>query len=151
MGGVGMSVQEQINKYIAEQPQPKSADMQAFHRLLAEISPDCRLWFLDGRDGEGKVVSNPNIGYGLHTIEYADGKTREFYRVGLSANKAGLSVYIMNTPDKHYLSQAYGEKLGKAKITGYCISFKSLSDINADTLHEIVANSMDKGSEHEFR
>jgi hypothetical protein len=140
-----MSVQEQINKYIADQPQPKSGDMQYFHRLLAEISPVCRLWFLDGRDSDGKTVSNPNIGYGLHTIEYADGKTREFYKVGLSANKAGLSVYVMNTPDKDYLSKTYGEKLGKAKITGYCINFKSLSGIDVDVLQEIVANSMNKG------
>jgi hypothetical protein len=146
-----MSVQEQINKYISDQPRPKSKDMQDFHRLLAKISPDCRLWFLDGKDSEGKVVSNPNIGYGLHTIDYADGKTREFYRVGLSANKVGLSVYIMNTPDKHYLSKTYGERLGKAKITGYCINCKSLSDLNIDILQKIITHSMDKGSEREFR
>jgi hypothetical protein len=110
-----VSVQEQIDNYIAAQSPPKSRDMQGFHQILAGIAPDCRLWFLDGRDDTGKIVSNPNIGYGLHTIEYADGKSREFYRVGLSANKSGLSVYIMNTPDKGYLSQTYGDRLGRLK------------------------------------
>jgi hypothetical protein len=42
-----------------------------------------------------------------------------------------------------YLSDTYGQKLGKAKVTGYCIKFKSTRDIAIDTLEEIIANSID--------
>ena len=133
-----MNVQEQIKKYINSQPEPKRSDMQELHRILLEVMPACKLWFLDGKDNDNKTVSNPNIGYGLYTIKYADGKTREFYQIGMSANTTGISVYILGIKDKKYLAQAYGEKLGKASVTGYCIKFKALKDIKIDILKEAV-------------
>jgi hypothetical protein len=133
-----MSVQEQIKKYIASQPEPKREDMQALHRTIIQVKPACKLWFLDGKNSENKTVSNPNIGYGLYTIKYADGTTREFYQLGLSANTTGISVYIMGIDDKTYLAKTYGKKLGKANVTGYCIKFKALKDINMETLEAAV-------------
>jgi len=129
-----MNIQEQIKKYIASQPEPKRSDMQALHRLILQILPACKLWFLDGKNSENKTVSNPNVGYGFHTIKYADGKTREFYQIGMSANKTGISVYILGIKDKTYLAHTYGKKLGKATVSGYCIRFKTLAGINVDVL-----------------
>src|ERR1700759_3080626 len=115
------SVQEQVKAYIASQPEPKRSEMQALQRLALQASPACKLWFDDGKNSDGKIVSNPNIGYGSYTIRYADGTTREFYQIGLSANKTGISVYILGIKDKTYLAQTYGKELGKASVTGYCI------------------------------
>jgi hypothetical protein len=129
-----MNVQEQIQEYITSQPEAKRSDLQELHHAILQAMPGCQLWFLDGRDSEGKVVSNPNVGYGLHTMKYADGSTRAFYQIGMSANKTGISVYILGIKDKTYLAQTYGKDLGKASVTGYCIKFKSLKDINADVL-----------------
>ena len=56
----------------------------------------------------------------------------------MSANKTGISVYILGIKDKKYLAQAYGEKLGKASVTGYCIKFKTLRDINTDILEAAI-------------
>src|ERR1700743_3062342 len=98
-----MTVKAQIKAYIAVQPEPKRSDMQMLHGTILRAMPGCKLWFLDGRNSEGKIVSNPNIGYGLQTIKYANGKTREFYQIGLSANTAGISVYILGIEDKKYL------------------------------------------------
>ena len=133
-----MKVQEQIQKYIASQPEPKRSDMQALHDVILGAMPACKLWFLDGKNSEDKTVSNPNIGYGLQTIKYADGTTREFYQIGLSANKTGISVYILGIEDKKYLAQTYGKELGKASVTGYCIRFKTLKDINVETLEAAI-------------
>ena len=133
-----MNVQEQIKEYITSQPEPKRGDMEALHLLTLQVLPGCKLWFLDGKDSENKTVSNPNIGYGSHTIKYADGTTREFYQIGISANKTGISVYILGIKDKKYLAQAYGKKLGKASVTGYCIRFKTLKDINIDILQAAI-------------
>jgi len=133
-----MNVEEQIDEYIASQQEPKRGELQELHRAILKEKPKCKLWFLDGKDEEGKVVANPNIGYGSYTMKYADGSNREFYRVGLSANKTGISVYIMGTQDKRYLAETYGKDLGKASITGYCIRFKSLKDINIDVLKAAV-------------
>jgi hypothetical protein len=133
-----MNVQEQIKNYITSQPEPKRSEMQELHQRTLQVLPKCKLWFEDGKNSEGKIVSNPNIGYGSYTIKYADGKTREFFQIGLSANTTGISVYIMGIRDKTYLAETYGKKLGKASVTGYCIKFKTLKDINIDILEAAI-------------
>ena len=138
-----MKIQEQIKNYITSQSEPKCSDMQALHRIILQIMPACKLWFLDGKNSENKTVSNPNIGYGSHTIKYADGTTREFYQIGLSANTTGISVYIMGINDKTYLVKTYGKKLGKASVTGYCIKFKTIKDINIDILQAAVRDGVE--------
>ena len=133
-----MNVQEQIKQYIESQPEPKRSEIQALHDSILQISPGCKLWFLDGKDDKGKIVSNPNIGFGNYTMRLAAGKTREFYQVGLTANATGISVYIMGIEDKKYLSETFGKDLGKASVTGYCIRFKTLKDINTDVLKAAI-------------
>ena len=85
-----------------------------------------------------KLFLTPNIGYGSYNIQYADGTTREFYQIGLSANTTGISVYIMGIKDKNYLANTYGKNLGKASVTGYCIKFKTIKDINIDILQAAI-------------
>ena len=133
-----MNVQEQIKEHIASQPEPKRSDMQALHQRILQVLPGCKLWFDGGKNSEGKTVSNPTIGYGFYTIKYADGKTKDFFQIGLSANKTGISVYILGIKDKAYLAQTFGKKLGKASVTGYCIKFKTLKDINLDILEAAI-------------
>ncbi len=129
-----MTIDQQIKEYIAGQSEPKRADMEMLHQMILKLTPGKKLWFLDGKNDEGKVVSNPNIGYGEQTIKYADGSTRPFYQIGLSANTSGISLYIIGIDDKTYLAKTYGKELGKASVTGYCIKFTKLADINVDVL-----------------
>jgi len=141
-----MDVHEQISQYIADQPEKKRGDMQILDEVIRELMPDCRLWFLDGKDESGKVVSNPNVGYGLRTINYADGRTKEFYQIGISANTSGISVYILGLDDKKYLSEKFGKEIGKATITGYCIRFKTLADVNLRVLQTVIQHGVEKTS-----
>ena len=133
-----MSVQGQIKKYIGSLPEPKRSDIELLHKHILQLLPKCKLWFLDGKDDNGKIVSNPNIGYGLQTIKYADGKTKAFYQIGISTNSTGISVYIMGMEDKKYLPETYGKIIGKASVTGYCIKFKRPKDIDFDILASAI-------------
>jgi hypothetical protein len=133
-----MHTRKQIEDHIGTQPEPKRAEMQELHRLILSQMPKCKLWFLDGRDDAGKIVCNPNIGYGLQIITYADGRTKDFYQIGMSANTTGISIYVLGLEDKKYLANTYGNRLGKASVTGYCIKFKKLKDINVDVLVEAI-------------
>jgi len=133
-----MNIEEQIKAYINSQPEAKRAEMQTLHQRILQMLPNSKLWFLDGKDDKGKIVTNPNIGYGLQTIKYADGTTKEFYQIGISANTTGISVYIMGLDDKKYLAQTFGKTIGKASVTGYCIRFKTLKGINIDVLEEAI-------------
>src|SRR4029079_11802093 len=142
-----MNVKEQIKKYITSQPEPKRSEMQALHQRTLQVLPACKLWFNDGKNSDGKIIANPNIGYGSYTIKYADGTTREFYQIGLSANKTGISVYILGLKDKKYLAQTYGKELGKESVTGYCIRCKTLKDINIDTLEASIRYGLEAQNE----
>ncbi|MBK7468193.1 MAG: DUF1801 domain-containing protein [Saprospiraceae bacterium] len=139
-----MKIEDQIISYIESQSEIKKADMFTLHKLIMDIMPNCKLWFLDGKNEDNKIVSNPNIGYGNYTIKYADGKTKQFYQVGISANTTGISVYLFGIDDKTYLAQTFGKKLGKANVTGYCIKFKTLKDINSDILEEAIRFVVDQ-------
>ncbi len=133
-----MTIQEQISAYINTQPEQKCGEMQTLHTLILEALPGSKLWFEDGKDADGKVVTNPTIGYGTYTIKYANGSTKEFFQIGMSANTTGISIYIMGLKDKTYLAQTYGKDLGKASVTGYCIKFKSVKDINTAILLDAI-------------
>ncbi len=121
-----MDVTAQIKNHIDSQPEQKRRDLQDLHDLTIKLSPAVKLWFYDGKNEENKIVTNPTIGYGEHTIKHANGQTKESFRIGISANTTGISTYILGIKDKAYLSQTYGDKLGKA------------SDINVDTLQVAI-------------
>ena len=137
-----MNTLDEVETFLANQPEPKQSELRAIHaRILAE-HPGCRVWFADGVDEHGKVVANPSIGYGAYVITYANGSEREFYRVGLSANSTGISVYVMGLEDKTFLARTFGPTLGKATVTGYCIKFRRLEAIDADVLHAAIHHGL---------
>jgi hypothetical protein len=142
-----MNVEEQIEAYISSQSEPKRSELQALHLLMLQVLPEGKLWFLDGKNSAGKIVSNPNIGYGIQTMHYADGTTKAFYQIGLSANTTGISVYIIGIEDKKHLAQTYGKELGKASISGYCIKFKTLKDINMEILEAAIRYGIEATNE----
>ncbi|MEG1239600.1 MAG: DUF1801 domain-containing protein [Flavobacterium sp.] len=133
-----MNVIKQINTYIDSQSESKRADLQLLHTMILDVMPNAKLWFLDGKDSTGKIIANPNIGYGLQVLNYVDGSSREFYQIGISANTKGISVYIIGIKDKEYLTKTFSTIIGKATITGYCIKFKTLKDINIDILKSAI-------------
>ena len=143
-----MNAQRQIEAYLASQPEPKRSDMTALHDAIRALRPDCKLWFLDGKDENGRTVSNPNIGYGTQRMEYADGTAKEFYQVGISANTAGISVYIMGLKDKKYLAKTFSKTIGKATVTGYCIKFKALKNVDFQVLMAAVSDGFGQTDKH---
>ncbi len=137
-----INIEEQIAQYISEQPEPKRSEMQSLHQVILKLMPACRIWFLDGKNEEGKIVSNPNIGYGSQIISTANGKSKDFYQIGMSANTVGISVYILGLEDKKFLVESFGKRIGKASVSGYCIKFKSLKDIDLEVLQEAISSGL---------
>jgi hypothetical protein len=133
-----MSTEEEIEHFIAGLSEPKQKEIKALHALTLRALPGCKLWFFDGKNSDGKTVANPTIGYGSHIIEYSNGKTRESFRIGLSANKTGISVYILGIKDKKHLAHMYAGTIGKASVSGYCIKFRSIQDINTGILETAI-------------
>ena len=133
-----MDINTQIKEYINSQPEPKKAEMQELHILILQLMPECKQWYFDGKNEDGKQVAHPTIGYGNYTITYKNGSTREFFRIGLLANPTGLAVHIIGLDDKKFLIDKYGKTIGKAKVGSYGITFKSIKDINLEILKEAI-------------
>lgn len=142
-----MTVQDQIKSHISSQSEPKRTEMQELHQLMVKILPKCKLWFDDGASDGNRAAINPTIGYGIQTLKYANGSTKEFFQIGLSANKTGISVYIIGIKDKSLLAKSFGKKLGKASVTGYCIKFKTLKDINKEVLEAAIKAGIENSKE----
>lgn len=73
---------------------------------------------------------------------YADKSSREFYQIGMSSNASGISIYLMTIKDKTYLQERYGASIGKAKVTGYCIRFKTIKDIHLEVLEAAIQDGI---------
>ena len=133
-----MNVKSQIKSFLESVPEPKRSELEQLHKLAVGAVPGSRLWFDEGKNAEGKQVTNPTIGYGFQVMKYANGTTRDFFRIGLAANKTGFSVYVLGLADKTYLAKTFGKKLGRASVTGYCIKFKTVKDIDLDVLESAI-------------
>lgn len=133
-----MNVEEQINQHLSSLPAEKQSDMLTLHGLFRSWKPNYKTWYLSGTDEKGKVLTNPNIGYGIYQISYKNGTFRDFYRIGIAATQQGISVYFMNPEDRKLLTSKLKSDLGKATISGYCLKFKKLEEIKLDVFHSIL-------------
>src|SRR6188768_1682495 len=133
-----MNIQEQIKALIKSQAEPKQSEMQELHNLILHLMPECKQWYFDGKNEDGKQVAHPTIGYGEYIITYKDGTVRAFFRIGLLANPTGLAVHIMGLDDKKFLIDNYGKTIGKAKVGSYGITFKSIKDVNVEILKDAI-------------
>lgn len=137
-----MKVQEQIKSHLASLSEPKRSEMNELHQFILQTLPGCKQWFDNGLDETGRTMTNPTIGYGEQTLQYANGKTRDFFQIGLSANSTGISVYILGIKDKSYLKNTYSKLMGKASITGYCIKFKTIQQIDMTILGSAIQDGV---------
>ena len=132
-------VKEQIASHLRSLPETKQLELRTLHELIVQLRPSCKLWFETGIDESGKVVANPTIGYGEQTLTYANGDSRPFFQIGICSTSTGISIYIIGLKDKNTLKDKFGTTIGKATLTGYCIKFKKLSDVNVEVLKEAIA------------
>ena len=133
-----LDVQSQIQSHFENLENAKSFELQQLHKLIVKINPTCKLWFDNGINDEGKVVTNPTIGYGLQTRHYSKGQTKEFFQIGICATTTGISIYLIGIKDKNILKETFAPSIGKATITSYCVKYKHLSDLNSETLTKLI-------------
>ena len=131
-------LERQILQFISFQEGTKQQDFLSLHELIRSILPEGKLWMEDGKNEEGKVLTNPTIGYGQQTMLLAKGKSREMFQIGISSNTSGISIYLIGIRNKLDLTDQFGHKLGKAKVSGYCIKFKQLADLDLTVLEEVL-------------
>ncbi len=133
-----LDVQSQIQSHFENLENAKSFELQQLHKFIVTINPTCKLWFDYGINDEGKVVTNPTIGYGLQTLHYAKGETKEFFQIGICATTTGISIYLIGIKDKNILKETFAPSIGKATITGYCVKYKRFSELTPESLTKLI-------------
>ena len=113
-------------QYIDSVEEPKRTELKELHNLIRSTLPEFK-----------PVMISGFMGYGPFHYK---GKTREgeWFRVGLSANKTGISIYICAGDENGYFPEQAKDRLGKANVGRSCIRFKKLADINLATVQELL-------------
>ena len=76
-----MNVQEQIKKYITRQPEPKRSDLRELHRLTLQVSPECKLWFFDGKDSKIILFPTPRLDMDFTQLNMPMEKVESFFKL----------------------------------------------------------------------
>ena len=89
--------------------------------------------------GTEPVVWGPSmIGFGTQPYTTADGKEREWFRVGLAPRKAALTLYGLTV---YGSNEDLLDRLGKHSIGKGCVYVKRMSDIDQGVLRELIERS----------
>lgn len=78
------------------------------------------------------------VGFGEMKYEGKSGRSGEWFRVGLAARKAALTVYLMAGLKAH---SALLKRLGRHTLGGGCLYLPRLADIDVAVLTQLVSKS----------
>jgi hypothetical protein len=84
---------------------------------------------------EPRMWGDAIIGFGDYHYKYASGREGDWFRVGFSPRKSNLTLYL-----GYDVAQFTGllAKLGKYKHGKGCLYISRLSDVNQNTLRELI-------------
>ena len=103
-------------------------DCQALIKLMSKVT------------GEKAVMWGPSIvGFGAYHYRYASGHEGDACLVGFSPRKSDLSLYIQRGLHRY---PDLLKRLGKYKSGKSCLYLKSLEDVDAAVLEELVTRSV---------
>jgi hypothetical protein len=89
---------------------------------------------------EPKLWGSSIVGFGSYHYRYESGREGDMPLVGFSPRKQNLTLYIM--PGFDHYDELLGQ-LGKHKIGKACLYINKLSDVDAETLRELISQSFE--------
>jgi hypothetical protein len=121
---------------------------QTFASFLEEhVEPgrhaDCRkvAAMMEKATGEKPVMWGSIVGFGLYRYKYPSGHSGEWPVTGFSPRKKDLTIYIMPGLDAF---PSITKRLGKFKTGKSCLYLKSLADVDAGVLEELIRAGVEK-------
>lgn len=120
--------------------QPTNSDVTSF---IAAISDETKrrdseqlCGIMSDITHEPAVIWGPSIiGFGSYHYKYASGREGDAPASGFSPRKAALTIYLFYGAEQH--SDLLG-KLGPHTLGKACLYIKRLSDIDLDTLKQLI-------------
>jgi hypothetical protein len=128
-------------EFIASLPDPRRSDLERVDEVLSRVMKGHSRVLWGGTFWGGSEQSI--IGYGDYTYQRSDKKTVDWFIIGLAPQKNYNSIYINASDDGGYLIQRYADRLGKVKVRGAALTFKSADDLDLDVLEEVATRARD--------
>jgi len=124
------------DQFIDSLPPETGEDMRRLDRVISEVMADetRTLWEGIFWGGSDQTI----IGYGDFSGTDSKGRSVDWFKVGLAAQKRNLSLYVNAADSDGYLVGRYADRLGKVKTGSASINFKSAEDIDLDVLKELL-------------
>jgi hypothetical protein len=120
-------VDTSVADYIASLDVQAAADSETLIELMTRISGhEPRLWNVG------------TIGFGTYHFKYDSGREGDGHTVGFYPRNGKITLYLMDGTARH---SALLTQLGTHSVTGYCVIFKKLSDVDLSILEQIVRES----------
>ncbi len=123
-------------QYIAEVEEKRRADIQTLHDMVREEAPELE-----------PTMEFGMLGYGKYHYKYKSGREGEWMKIGIANNKQYISLYSCAADDNGYVAERYKDRLPKANIGKSCVRFKHLSDLDEETLRELIRETAAAGWE----
>ena len=123
-------------QYIAEVEEKRRADIQALHDMVREEAPELE-----------PTMEFGMLGYGKYHYKYKSGREGEWMKIGIANNKQYISLYSCAADEDGYVAERYKDRLSKANIGKSCVRFKRLSDLDEETLRELIRETAAAGWE----
>lgn len=128
--------------FLAEMPEDVREDMQQLDALISGIFAGHTRVLWEGVFWGG--TEQRIIGYGDLVQRQSRGRVVEWFMVGLALQKNSISLYVNAVEDGHYVVETNKGDLGKVKTGKSSISFRSLADVDRDTLERVLRIAHDQ-------
>lgn len=124
--------------------QPNSDDIAGFINQIKERTKRedsyVLMQIMEEVTGESAVMWGSSIiGFGKYHYRYESGREGDWFLTGFSPRKQALSIYIMGGFSRY---EELMNGLGKYKTGKGCLYVKKLSDIDLDSLKDLITESI---------
>ena len=127
LGGAHMTEQS-VTDYLGSLDEQAADDSRTLIAMMQRITgADPQLWNVG------------TIGFDTYHYKYDSGREGDGHVIGFYPRKSKTTLYLMDGTARHVDLLA---KLGTHTLTGYCIYFKRLSDLDLAVLEQIVQASV---------
>jgi hypothetical protein len=114
-------------EYIAKLNEPRKSEIATLDRIIRKLAPKLAPFIRAGM-----------LAYGPWHYKYDSGREGDWFRIGLASNKNYISLYILATDGKTYVTEKFKKALPKANIGKSCVRFKRLSDLDEAALEKLI-------------
>jgi hypothetical protein len=119
------SVEDFLNGFLSEQTRNDCFEIVKIMKQATKAEP--KMW--------GSSI----VGFGTQHLKYASGRELEWMIIGFSPRKQNLTLYVPGSLDTY---ADLLEKLGKHSTGKGCLYIKTLKDVDAKVLKELIKRSV---------